>query len=226
MRVESVNALEFEISIPKQIFTQEAIGLFDVIEQKLIELRIEPNEAKEYFRQFIEKIQEIGFIPPLIINLLRDVDNNYQTLIVSQNLSSEEEKIIATCFKPKIIGTNEIIPQTECKDVVFTRKEIVPINDFKAPFSSISEEIFKAVLNCTQGNEKIAHEFTQKAMNALEKISRVPLLLATQCPPKIPYQIFEQHMLQINSTGILTYLQKHESAISSPCIAFTIKSEV
>jgi len=99
MEIEPKIALESEIDIPKQNFTQEAIELFDIIRQKLIELHIEPNEAKEYFHQFIEEIQEVGFIPPLIINLLRDIDNNYQTLIVSQNLSAEEEKIIAACIK-------------------------------------------------------------------------------------------------------------------------------
>ena len=215
MEIEPKNVLESEIDIPKQNFTQETIDLFDIIRQKLIELRIESNEAKEYFRYFIEKIQEIGFIPPLIINLLRDVDNNYQTLIVSQNLSLEEEKIIAACIKPEIIGSNEIIPQTESKEIILTHKDIVPINDFTAPFFGISAEIFKEVINCTQGDEKTAHEFTQKAMKALEKISRVPLLLATHSPPRISSPVFEQPMLQVNPTGILTYLQKQKYAIKT-----------
>jgi hypothetical protein len=223
MKIEPKNDLEYEIDIPRQNFTQEAIDLFDIIRQKLIELRIEQNEAKEYFRQIIEKIQEIGFIPPLIINLLRDVDNNYQTLIVSQNLSSEEEKIIAACIKPEIIGSNEIIPQTERKEVILTHKDIVPINDFTALFFGISAEIFKEVINCTQGDEKTAHEFTQKAMNALEKISRVPPLLAMRCPPRISQAVFEQPTLQVNSKGIFAYLQKQKSAIKSFSNNFPIK---
>jgi len=208
MEIELKNILESVINIPKQNLTKEAIDLFCIIKQKLIELRIEPNEAKAYFRQFIEKIQEVGFIPPLIINLLRDVDDNYQTLIFSQNLSSEEEKIIAACIKPEIIGTNEIIPQTKSKEVILARKDIVPINDFTTPFSGISAEIYKEVINCTQGNEKIAHEFTQKAMNALKKISRVSPVLAMHGKPKISQAVFKQPKLQVNPKGILTYLQK------------------
>ena len=210
MGIKPINALELEINIPKQFFTQEAIKLFDIIRQKLIELRIESNEAKEYFKQFIEKIKEIGFIPPLIINLLRDVDNNYQTLIVSQNLSPDEEKIIAACIKPRIIGSNEIIPQTKSKEVILPRKEIAPINNSTAPFLGISAEIYNEVYNCTQGNKKIAHEFTQKAMNAFKKITRVPPVLAVRSPPGISQQIFQQPFLQVNPTGISMFLQKEK----------------
>jgi len=83
------------------------------------------------------------------------------------------------------------------------------------PFSGISAEIFKEAINCTQGDEKIAHEFTQKAMNALEKISRISPLLAMRCPPRISQAVFKQPTLQVNSKGIFAYLQKQKSAIKS-----------
>ena len=213
MKIKPINTLEFKISISKQNFTREAIDFFDAIKQKLIELRIEPNEAKEYLRQLIEKIQEIGFIPPLIINLLRDVDNNYQTLIVSLNLSSEEEKIISACIKPTIIGSNEIIPQTKSKEIILTCKEVVPINDFTAPFSAISAQIYNVVINYTKGNKIFANEFTEKVINTLEKISKTQPLLATHRLPSISQLMFEQSMFQINQTGILMYLQKQKAIL-------------
>jgi len=200
--------IRYELDIPNQDFTQEALDIFDIIKQKLGELHIAPNEAKEYFHQFIEKIQEIGFIPPLIINLLRDIDNNYQTLIVSQGLSAEEEKIIAACIKPLIIGTNEIIPQTENRGLTIAGREIIPCANFINPFSGILTEIYNEVLNCTHDNKQLAQEFTDKVMSALEKMSRVPPLPATHRKLKITPVMFEQPRLQVNPTGILAYLQK------------------
>ena len=179
-----------ELSIPNQDFTQEALLLFDIIRQKLNELRIEANEAREYFRQLIEKVEEIGFIPPLIINLLRDVDNNYQTLIISRNLNAEEEEIIAACIKPMITGTNEVVPQTKSKAISRRApEELASINDFTNPFFGISEEIYNEVLKCTKGNEKLAQEFSKKAMAALKKISMVPPVLAVNSMPQISMAI-------------------------------------
>ena len=215
MKIESINTFDLSLYIPNQGFTQEALDLFDIIRQKLKELCIEPNEAKNYFLLFIEKIREIGLIPPLIINLLRDVDNNYKTLIVSRNLSAEEEKIIAACIKPTIIGTNEILPQTESKDIIISPKELVFINDFSNPYSAISMEIYKEVIKCTQGNEEVATEFTKKAMNAFEKISRTPPVSAVNSLPEISKTLFEQLRLQVNPPGILAYLQKYENGIKS-----------
>ena len=204
-----------ELNIPNNDFTQEALDLFDIIKQKLEELHIAPDEAKEYFRQFIEKIQEIGFIPPLIINLLRDLDNNYQTLIVSQGLSAEEEKIIAACIKPLIIGTNEVIPQTKNRKLTLTDKKMIPHANFINPFSSILPEIYNEVINCTHGNKRLAQEFTDKAISALEKIFLTPPLPAIHRKLKITPAMFEQPRFQVNPTGILAYLQKqtNEKAI-------------
>jgi hypothetical protein len=202
-----------ELEIPNQNFTREALDLFEIVKQKLEELQIAPNEAKEYFSQLIEKIQEVGFIPPLMINLLRDIDNNYQTLIISKNLSAEEEMIIAACIKPHIIGTNEIIPQTENKELTTVKKEIVPYADFTNPFSDISTEIYNEVLNFTQDNKKFAREFTNKALSALEKISRVPPVQAIHGKMRITPAMLEQPHLQVNPTGIRAYLQKQENKI-------------
>jgi len=198
----------FDLNIHSQDFTQEALDLFDIIEQKLDELHIEPCEAREYFSQFVRKIKEVGFIPPLIINLLRDVDNNYQTLIVSQNLSAEEEKIIAACIKPQIIATNEIKQQIENKELATTTRNMIPFVDFTNPFSGIATEIYDEVLNCTQSNSQLAKEFTEKAVSALEKVFRIQPLPATHRLPKITQKMFEQHILQVNTAGILAYMQK------------------
>jgi hypothetical protein len=226
MEIELKNVLENDFYIPKQVFTQEALDLFDIIKQKIYELHIEPNEVREYFRQFITNIQELGFIPPLIINLLRDVDNNYQTLVVSKNLTVEEERIIAACIKPQIIATNEIIHQTENKEVIIMPKQIVPIDDFTTPFSGISAEIYKTVINCTQGNEEFAQKFTKKAMTAFEKISKVPPISAMHSLPKISQAMFEQPRLQVNPTGILAYVKKQENVIQDSNIALPIRNEV
>ena len=207
------NIIRSELDIPNQDFTQKAMELFDIIKQKLEELHIEQNEAKEYFHQFVEKIQEIGFIPPLIINLLRDINNNYQTLVVSQNLSAEEEIMIAACIKPLIVGTNEIIPQTENRDLTIAGREIISCADFINPFSGILTEIYNEVLNCTQGNKRLAHEFTDKAMSALEKISLAPPIPAVHRKLKMNPAMLEQPRLQVNSTGILAYLQRQENNI-------------
>ena len=206
--------IRYELDIPNQNFTREALDLFDIIKQKLVELHIAPDEAKEYFNQFIEKIQEVGFIPPLIINLLRDINNNYQTLIISKNLSAEEEMIIAACVKPHVIGTNEIIPQTENKELTAVRKEIIPM-DFMNPFSGISTEIYNEVMNLTQGNKQFAREFTDKALSALEKISRVPPHPAIHGKMKITPAVLEQPHLQVNFTGIRAYLQRQENIMLS-----------
>jgi len=202
-----------ESNIHNQGFTQEALNLFGIIEQKLVELHIEPNEAKEYFRQFVEKIQEAGFIPPLIINLLRNTDNNYQTLIVSQNLSPEEEKIIASCVKPIVIATNEIIQQTENKKLSATARNVVPFTDFTNPFSNITADIYNESLKATCGNSQIAQEFAKKAVTALEKVFRIRPLPATNRPYKINKRMFEQPILQVNPAGILAHLEKERLTI-------------
>jgi len=204
------NVIHYKLDIPNQDFTQEALDILNIIKQKLKELHIAPNEANEFFRQFIEKIQEIGFIPPLIINLLRDLDNNYQTLIISRSLSDEEEKIIAACIKPFIIGTNEIIPQTENKGLTIIDKEIIPYTDFFNPFSGILTEIYNEAINCTHGNKQLAQESTNKAMSALEKISRVPPIPAVHRKLKITPAMFDQPCFQVNPTGIMAYCQKQE----------------
>jgi hypothetical protein len=205
--------LRSELGISSQNFTQEALDLFDIVKQKLEELRIAPDEAKEYFHQFVEKLQRVGLVPPLIINLLRDIDNNYQTLIISKNLSAEEEMIIAACVKPQIIGTNEIIPQTENKELTTVQKEVNPYANSINPFSDILTEIFYEVLNLTHGNKKFAREFTDKTLSALEKISRVPHLPAINGKLKITPLMLEQPHLQVNPTGIRAYLQKQEDKI-------------
>ena len=227
MENELKNVLENEFGIPKQTFTQEALDLFDIIRQKLYELRIESNEAREYFCQFIRKIQELGFIPPLIINLLRDVDNNYQTLIVSKNLSAEEEKIIAACIKPMIIGTNEIAPIAESRELTIATKEIIPSNNLSSYLKDISKEIYNAVIKITQEDEKLAKDFTDKAMSAMVKLFQTPPLKATHCPFRIAQLMRERPRLQINQTGILSYFQNQMANIlPSGSVAKSIDSVV
>jgi len=98
---------------------------------------------------------------------------------------------------------------------------LASINDFTNPFSGISEEIYNEVLKCTKGNEKLAQEFSKKAMAALKKVSMVPPVLAVNSMPQISMAMLTQPQLQVNTAGILTYLQKQAIAIKSSTKSLT-----
>jgi hypothetical protein len=187
------------LEIPEGIFTAAAVSLFPLIKDKLRELRIEPNEAREYFRQFTENISQIGFIPPLILNFLRDVEGKYQTLIISQNLSAAEEELIAACFKPALTASNEIAPAAE--NTVPSRRETGSLND-----------LYNAIMHYVPGSDRLAAEIARQAQSALEKLAGNPPLPAVRAPRRIT-QTPGGFNLQINAPGILAYLHKRAARI-------------
>lgn len=201
-----------ELEIPSEDFTQEALSFFQLIKEKLVELRIEKNEARGYFRRTIENIKKIGFIPPLFLSAIRDIHGNYQTLIISQNLTAEEEQIISACFRPTIIGSNEIAQQTKNTALTAINREIVP---FTNPFSGIYAEIYGLAMNYTCGNKYRSQEFTNKAKQALEKIIQAPPLPVTkrlqQITPDLLNKLFRPP--QVNPQGIQSYFKKQAQAI-------------
>ena len=205
------SAVYAKLEIPGRDWTQEAFSFFQIIKEKLTELSIEPNEAGEFFRQFTGKIQETGFIPPLILNFLRDIHGNYQTLIISRNLSPEEERIIAACIKPNITGSNEVVQQREnIERLPLSRNAAVLGSN---PFSDILTEIYSIVFQYTHENQRLAQELTEKAQHALKKLISPPIQ-AVRRPPRMTPAMFEQFKLQANPKGILNYLQEQARIIS------------
>jgi hypothetical protein len=196
----AANLIYTGLNIPQNVFTPPAESFFQLVIDKLRELRIEPHEAREYFRQLTDSIRQVGFIPPLILNLLRDVNGNYQTLIISQNLSPEDEEIIAACFRPFVVGSNEVSLGGE------PPTELVPASHSSRLFPpNPLADIYNTVLHHTQGNAVLAQQITNQARTALIKLARTsPVFAVNQRRSNLP----PSAILQANPQGILAYLHK------------------
>jgi len=133
---------------------------------------VNEDEKIEMIATMIETLETIGQVPIAFFGIIEEVDGSQMPMVISNQLSEEEENMLINLFKPSLSISNSLLPIITRQSTALTplEKELMIPPKQKPEFGDKNlNNIFNVTYNLT-GDNNYAGKFTNKVKNTMMKL--------------------------------------------------------